>query len=83
MVRELISRARAVMGGLMRPRGVNAGAADQSDREGEFTDLDVNSPREAFDILRHNVRVVRKERLSRRVPPHQRSLPQEAPTQSG
>jgi hypothetical protein len=43
-----------------------------------LSELDVNSPHDAFDILRHNVRRVRSERLARRVPPHQRRLPPHA-----
>jgi hypothetical protein len=67
-----MSRFWATVSGSKSARNGKGRAAHQTDPDGQAADLDVNSPHDAFDILRHNVRRVRKERLARRIPPHQR-----------
>ena len=68
MLGKLVSGVKALM---HSPADSRRRKAPDSLKD-QVSDLDVSSPHDAFDILRHNVRVVRKERLSRRVPPHQR-----------
>jgi hypothetical protein len=72
--RKLLSRAWKVRPG-------SGKRSNQTDLDAASC-LDVNSPHDAFDILRDNVRVVRKERLAQRVPPHQRGRSPSVSTQS-